>query len=135
MPPRPISSRISSWGKRGASSSGVGGTKAEAFGLVESSVGKPAFNRHSWHKPVGALGARVFPQLGQRGVVFIFFYPLLLETRTKVTGNVTWLNGCRVTWCSCTRLSHVTMQRFNHATTLILLLASKPTPPSPPRVN
>src|ERR1041384_269880 len=75
MPPRPRSSRICNCGNVAASSSGAGGTNEEtpAWAAPPGSDcvpdGKPALSKHSWQRPLGALGASGFPQLGQVGVV------------------------------------------------------------------
>src|SRR6266496_4813789 len=67
MPPLPMSSRISSWGKSFLSSSTGGGTKLDALPGLPGSVPvlKPDLIRHSGHNPSGTLGGKVFWQLGQ----------------------------------------------------------------------
>src|SRR5664279_5591444 len=75
MPPRPISSRTSSWGKSLAMASTGGGTKP-AFPppSLPEAVPKPAFIRHSGQIPCGASAASDFPQLGHVRVVSITVY-------------------------------------------------------------
>lgn len=74
IPPWPRSSRISSCGKCGASSIGVGGPASppgadSTFGAV--AVSNACFTRHCGHSPCGASDEIVAPQLWQIGVVFI----------------------------------------------------------------
>src|SRR5579875_348374 len=75
MPPEPSSSRISSCGKAGASSAGVGGTKRPAGGW--SVVGtpaacegpaRPAASRHWGQSPPGASAGKTAPHFGQVAV-------------------------------------------------------------------
>src|ERR1039457_176108 len=81
MPPRPMSSRISSWGKSLAMVSTGGGTNplSPPPSLPEA-VPKPAFIRHSGQIPCGASAASGFPQLGHVRVVSInVFLPVSEE--------------------------------------------------------
>src|ERR1041384_4932086 len=68
MPPRPISSRISSWGKNEASSAGVGGMKpleGAAPPADGDSVPRPTFRKHSGQRPRTALSPIGLPQCSQ----------------------------------------------------------------------
>jgi hypothetical protein len=72
MPPLPISSRTSSWGKSLAMASTVGGTKLPSLPpSVPGAVPKPAFIRHSGQIPCGASAASGFLQLEHIRIVSI----------------------------------------------------------------
>src|SRR5579871_3180878 len=89
MPPRPISSMISSWGKSLASSSTVGGVNAgrgDAPVSDSTPLGKPALSKHSGHRPIGAPTASGRWQLGQtRFESILAFQPVLRKRGGKVT--------------------------------------------------
>src|SRR5688572_10594283 len=102
MPPLPSSSRISSWGNRPASSSGVGGTNPPlkagddcVAATPESGadwLSNPAFSKHLGHNPAGESEGISAPHSGQNWASAMArflgkrgFYPSLKRTKELVT--------------------------------------------------
>ena len=101
MPPRPISSRMSSSGNRGASSSGAGGVQradgAEGSAALPSVLASsPRLRRHFGQWPLGLPVGSGAPHSGHRVSLFMvssagswfgFVYPLEKQAAGEVTNN------------------------------------------------
>src|SRR6185503_232039 len=99
MPPWPMSSRMSSWGKWRASSEGAGGTKfaRTVATVVSTRVSSPCLRRHWGQRPWGASAVSAAPQPLQTLMVSIVCLSfvghrlqkdLLVEVTRKVTAQV-----------------------------------------------
>src|SRR6185369_12459193 len=88
MPPLPISSRISSWGKSCRTVSIGGGTKPASGALPPTELPIPALSRHSGQIPCGASAASGFWQPGHNRCVSMTLYLFLKQWQPKVTGRI-----------------------------------------------